>query len=151
MERRDIGVYRLIKSRRRRDVNNSNCNTISEFSVIFSRSTSLAIPTRIRALFCRVANLYTAKIKITCDLTNISILHAETESRALDLEQRRYGVRTVLEATYSECGKGTKRSNETVTKICMNCTNESLHVTEKNDIYLYEEYIYNKMITMWCI
>lgn len=38
---------------------------------------------------------------------------------------------TVLGATYSECGKGMKRSNETVTKICMNCTNESLHVTEK--------------------
>ena len=54
---------------------------------------------------------------------------------------------TVLEATYSECGKGMKRSNETVTKKCMNCTNESLHVTEKM-IYLYEEYIYNKMITM---
>lgn len=38
---------------------------------------------------------------------------------------------TVLEATYSKCRKGMKRSNETVTKICMNCTNESLHVTEK--------------------
>lgn len=56
----------------------------------------------------------------------------------------------VLEATYSKYRKGMKRSNENVTKICMNCTNESLHVTEKNDIYiyLYEEYIYNKMITL---
>jgi len=51
----------------------------------------------------------------------------------------------VLEATYSECGKGMKRSNETVTKICMNCTNESLHVTEKK-WYIYMKNIY---ITKW--
>lgn len=56
-----------------------------------------------------------------------------------------YETRTVLEATYSECGKGTKRSNETVTKICMNCTNESLHVTEKK-WYIYMKNIY---ITKW--
>lgn len=60
------------------------------------------------------------------------------------------GVRQFWRLNYSEIEERLtiKRSNETVTKICMNCTNESLHVTEKkkNDIYiyLYEEYIYNK-------
>lgn len=63
----------------------------------------------------------------------------------LDLFKRR--KRQFWRLNYSEIEERLtiKRSNETVTKICMNCTNESLHVTEKKRmiyIYIYMKNIY---------